>query len=65
MANKVRLDDYADTAACAPEVMTLPEVAAYLRLAEKTVLRMVHKGQTKRTTFLLGVSMKDRNALIE
>jgi PTS system nitrogen regulatory IIA component len=27
------------------EVMTLPEVAAYLRLAEKTVLRMVHKGQ--------------------
>jgi PTS system nitrogen regulatory IIA component len=25
--------------------MTLPEVAAYLRLAEKTVLRMVHKGQ--------------------
>jgi PTS system nitrogen regulatory IIA component len=29
----------------AGEVMTLPEVAAYLRLAEKTVLRMVHKGQ--------------------
>jgi PTS system nitrogen regulatory IIA component len=27
------------------EVLTLPEVAAYLRLAEKTVLRMVHKGQ--------------------
>ena len=27
------------------EVMTLSEVAAYLRLAEKTVLRMVHKGQ--------------------
>jgi PTS system nitrogen regulatory IIA component len=27
------------------EVMTLAEVAAYLRLAEKTVLRMVHKGQ--------------------
>jgi PTS system nitrogen regulatory IIA component len=27
------------------EVMTLPEVASYLRLAEKTVLRMVHKGQ--------------------
>jgi PTS system nitrogen regulatory IIA component len=27
------------------EVMTLPEVAAYLRLADKTVLRMVHKGQ--------------------
>jgi PTS system nitrogen regulatory IIA component len=26
-------------------VLTLPEVAAYLRLAEKTVLRMVHKGQ--------------------
>lgn len=25
--------------------MTLAEVAAYLRLAEKTVLRMVHKGQ--------------------
>ena len=27
------------------EIMTLPEVAAYLRLAEKTVLRMVHKGK--------------------
>ena len=27
------------------EVMTLSEVALYLRLAEKTVLRMVHKGQ--------------------
>jgi PTS system nitrogen regulatory IIA component len=27
------------------EVMTLPEVAAYLRLAEKTILRMVHRGQ--------------------
>jgi PTS system nitrogen regulatory IIA component len=27
------------------EVMTLAEVAGYLRLAEKTVLRMVHKGQ--------------------
>jgi len=27
------------------EVMTLSEVAVYLRLAEKTVLRMVHKGQ--------------------
>jgi PTS system nitrogen regulatory IIA component len=27
------------------EVMTLQEVASYLRLAEKTVLRMVHKGQ--------------------
>ena len=27
------------------EVMTLAEVAVYLRLAEKTVLRMVHKGQ--------------------
>jgi PTS system nitrogen regulatory IIA component len=27
------------------EVMTLAEVATYLRLAEKTVLRMVHKGQ--------------------
>jgi PTS system nitrogen regulatory IIA component len=26
--------------------MTLPEVAAYLRLAEKTVLRMVHKGES-------------------
>jgi PTS system nitrogen regulatory IIA component len=25
--------------------MTLPEVAAYLRLAEKTVLRMAHRGQ--------------------
>jgi PTS system nitrogen regulatory IIA component len=29
----------------AAEVMTLPEVAAYLRLAEKTILRMVHRGQ--------------------
>ena len=27
------------------EVMTLSEVAVYLRLAEKTVLRMAHKGQ--------------------
>lgn len=27
------------------EVMTLSEVAVYLRLAEKTVLRMVHRGQ--------------------
>jgi PTS system nitrogen regulatory IIA component len=27
------------------EIMTLSEVAVYLRLAEKTVLRMVHKGQ--------------------
>ena len=27
------------------EVMTLAEVAEYLRLAEKTVLRMVHKGE--------------------
>ena len=27
------------------EVMTLPEVASYLRLAEKTVLRMAHKGR--------------------
>ena len=27
------------------QVMTLAEVAAYLRLAEKTVLRMVHKGE--------------------
>lgn len=29
----------------ASEVMTLGEVAVYLKLAEKTVLRMVHKGQ--------------------
>lgn len=29
----------------AGEVLTLAEVAAYLKLAEKTVLRMVHKGQ--------------------
>jgi PTS system nitrogen regulatory IIA component len=29
----------------AGEVMTLSEVAVYLRLAEKTVLRMVHKGE--------------------
>ena len=29
----------------AGEVMTLAEVAVYLKLAEKTVLRMVHKGQ--------------------
>ena len=34
-----------DREVAAEEVMTLAEVAVYLRLAEKTVLRMVHKGQ--------------------